>query len=84
MKRATDGFRISKTTLDKFQVLYHTEDSYRRFEELMKAKKGKRKKKDRADMMIASIVLVNGALLVTRNVKDYEGIAGLRVENWAD
>ena len=84
MRRAIEGFRSSKEVLDGFRVLYHTDDSYRRFEELTKAKKGKKKKKDRADMMIASIVLVNDALLVTRNVKDYEGIAGLRVENWAD
>jgi tRNA(fMet)-specific endonuclease VapC len=84
MTKAIDGFRSSKEVLDGFQVLYHTDDSYRRFEELMHAKKGKKKKKDRADMMIAGIVLANNALLVTRNTKDYEGIAGLRVENWAD
>lgn len=65
-------------------ILYHTDDSFRRFEQLMNAKKGKKKKKDRADMMIASIVLANDALLITRNVTDYEGINGLRVENWAD
>jgi predicted nucleic acid-binding protein len=69
MKRATEGFRISKGVLDKFPVLSHTDDSYRRFQELTKAKKGKKKKKDRADMMIASIVLANDALLVTRNTK---------------
>ena len=50
----------------------------------MNAKKGRQRKKDRSDMMIASIVFVNDALLVTRNIGDYQGIAGLRVENWAD
>ena len=35
MTRAIDGFRSSKEVLDGFQVLYHTDDSYRRFEELM-------------------------------------------------
>ena len=84
MQRATEGFRTSKHVLDGFTVLYPTEESYRRFESLMKAKKGKKKKRDRADMMIASIVLANDARLVTRNSKDYAGIAGLRVENWAD
>jgi tRNA(fMet)-specific endonuclease VapC len=84
MTRATEGFRSSKEVLDGFSVLLHDDDSYRRFEALMKAKKGKKKQKDRADMMTASIILANDALLVTRNVKDYEGIAGLRVENWAD
>jgi predicted nucleic acid-binding protein len=84
MRRAIEGFRSSKEVLDGFQVLYHTDDSYRRFEELTRAKKSKKKKKDRADMMIAGIVLAHDALLVARNTKDYEGIAGLRMENWAD
>lgn len=84
MKRATEGFRSSKPVLDGFQVLYHTEASYRRFEAMMKSKKGKKKQEDRADLMFASITLAHDALLVTRNTKDYQGIADLRVENWAD
>jgi predicted nucleic acid-binding protein len=35
-------------------------------------------------MLIACICLAHDALLVTRNVDDYKGVAGLRVENWAD
>ncbi len=84
MERAIRLFRASKSVLDDFLILYHTEESYRRFETLMNAKKGKKRKKDRSDMMIASIVLANDGLLVTRNVGDYQGITGLRVENWAD
>jgi predicted nucleic acid-binding protein len=84
MAKAIALFHASKSVLDDFLILYHTEESYRRFEALMNAKKGRMRKKDRSDMMIASIVLANDALLVTRNVGDYQGIASLRVENWAD
>jgi predicted nucleic acid-binding protein len=35
-------------------------------------------------MLIACTALANDALLVTRNVKDYKDVPGLRIENWAD
>lgn len=84
MTTATRGFAASKGVLDAFLVLYHTDDSYRRFEDLMKHKKGRKRRKSRADTMIASIALAHDALLVTRNLKDYQDVSGLRVENWAD
>ena len=34
------------------------------------------------DLKIASIALLNDALLVTANVRDYSSVAGLRCENW--
>lgn len=36
------------------------------------------------DLKIASICIVNDVLLLTRNLSDFEGLAGLRVENWLD
>jgi tRNA(fMet)-specific endonuclease VapC len=44
----------------------------------------KLKKIGRGDLLIASIALAHQATLVTRNVKDFRQIPGLRVENWAD
>ncbi len=34
------------------------------------------------DAKIASSAIARGLMLVTRNLKDFEGIAGLRLSNW--
>ena len=36
------------------------------------------------DLKIAAICLAHDAMLLTRNLRDFEGLAGLRVENWLD
>ena len=38
----------------------------------------------RADLLIASIALANRAILVTRNLRHFRQIPGLKVENWVD
>lgn len=38
----------------------------------------------RADLLIASIALSRQATLVTRNLRHFRLVPGLRVENWAD
>lgn len=34
-----------------------------------------------ADLKIAAVALANGAMILSRNLRDFEGIEGLRVEN---
>lgn len=36
------------------------------------------------DLKIASITLINDALLLSANLKDFEKVPGLRVENWLE
>ena len=38
----------------------------------------------RADLLIASITLANRAILVTRNLRHFKQIPGLKLENWVD
>ena len=42
------------------------------------------RKVGRADLLIASIALSRQATLVTRNLRHFQLVPGLRVENWAD
>lgn len=44
----------------------------------------KLRKIGRADLLIASISLANRATLVTRNIKHFKQIPGIRVVNWVD
>lgn len=44
----------------------------------------KLRKIGRGDLLIASVVLSRRAKLATRNVRDFQLVPGLRVENWAD
>jgi tRNA(fMet)-specific endonuclease VapC len=37
----------------------------------------------RMDLLIAAIALAHRAILVTRNVSDFDGIANLKVEDWS-
>jgi tRNA(fMet)-specific endonuclease VapC len=44
----------------------------------------KLRKIGRADLLIASIALANRATLVTRNIRHFKQITGIRVVNWVD
>jgi tRNA(fMet)-specific endonuclease VapC len=37
-----------------------------------------------ADLLIASVALINGATLVTRNLRHFRAIPGLKLANWVD
>jgi predicted nucleic acid-binding protein len=80
--KAMERFRASEELLGSFILLDVSDAAARHFKEMTKPKKRVRMK--RGDMLIACIALAHQALLVTRNVDDYKGVTGLRVENWAD
>jgi tRNA(fMet)-specific endonuclease VapC len=42
------------------------------------------KRMGRGDLLLACLSLAHRATLVSRNTKDFAGVPGLRVENWAD
>jgi predicted nucleic acid-binding protein len=82
LRVATERFQASEQLLDSFVRLELNDAAREHFERLRKAKKTKNMR--RGDLLIACIALAHEALLVTRNVKDYKDVQGLRVENWAD
>ena len=75
---------MSRTTqhLTLFQVVPFDAAAAAEFDRLRRNKR--LKKVGRADLLIAVIALAQRATLVTRNVRDFRQVPGLRVENWAD
>jgi tRNA(fMet)-specific endonuclease VapC len=61
------------------KILDFDEPAIRRYEEL----KRQRIKVRKMDLMIAATVLQQNATFVTRNVRDFKEIPGLKVEDWS-
>lgn len=72
----------TESLLVLLQTLPFDHDASVRFDQL-RTTKGLRKI-GRADLLIASISLARRATLVTRNVRHFQAIPGLRVMNWVD
>ena len=79
--QAMARLRQLEVALGTFKIVEVDEAVADEFEKLLSNKK--LRKIGRADLLIASIVLANKALLVTRNVRHFEQVPGLRIENWA-
>lgn len=77
-----DRLKQTEEFLTRFSVVLLDTGAATRFAELRSTKAGRRM--GVPDLLNASIALVHDATLVTRNVKDYTGIPGLKLENWAE
>jgi tRNA(fMet)-specific endonuclease VapC len=64
--------------VSKWQILPFNEPAADRYESLRK----QRVRIGTQDLKIASIALEAGALLLSANLRDFERVPGLRVENW--
>ncbi len=89
--KATDGDQLlravawllrSEQLLSQHRVISVDAAAAAEFDRLRQNKK--LKKIGRADLLIASFVLANQATLVSRNLKHFQQVPGLRVENWLD
>jgi tRNA(fMet)-specific endonuclease VapC len=80
--RAQQWFLRTEANLAQLPVVPFNAAAAAEFDRLLGTKGLKRI--GRWDLMIASIALANQATLVTWNLKDYQKIPGLKLENWAD
>jgi len=80
--RAQSLLNRTAKLLTQIPVLSMNEEAGTQFEKLKGIKK--LKKIGRADILIASIVLSNKAVLVTRNIRHFRQIPNLSVTNWVD
>ncbi|MFO0810189.1 MAG: type II toxin-antitoxin system VapC family toxin [Gemmataceae bacterium] len=76
---AYDGLTRSAASLARFTILTYSAAAQQRFRQLRKLlpRAGKN------DLRIAAVALEHGATLVTHNVKDFAGVPGLVIVDWA-
>jgi tRNA(fMet)-specific endonuclease VapC len=82
VERAQTLLELSEKDLVKLIILPFRSAAAAEFDRLRQHKK--LKKIGRADLLIASIALANGATLVTRNLRHFRQVPGLKLDNWAD
>jgi tRNA(fMet)-specific endonuclease VapC len=63
----------------RIRILPFDEAATERFHQLRSA----RRRPGTNDLRIAAVVLAHGAILVTRNVRDFKGLPGLQIEDWS-
>src|SRR5262249_709475 len=63
----------------RVRILAFGEEAIERVHELRPS----RRRMGPSDLRIAVAVLVNDAILVTRNLRDFKGIPGLQLEDWS-
>ena len=80
--RAQQALALTIQHMMQFPVISFDDDAAVEFDQLRGNKR--LKKIGRGDLLIAAIALAHRATRVTRNVKDFLQVPGLRVENWAD
>jgi tRNA(fMet)-specific endonuclease VapC len=80
LARAYRELARSVKYLSRFSIIEYDEAGMLRYEQLRKQKVKIR----RMDLRIAATVLQqNDAILVTRNVRDFEQVPGLHIEDWS-
>jgi len=79
LARAYQELGESVEFLSGWQILKYPESAINRFHQLAAMKLQVR----RMDLRIAAIILEHGGTLVTRNLRDFQQIPGLPLENWA-
>ncbi len=80
--RAQHWLHQSDALLSQIAIVSFDEKAASEFNALRQQKK--LRKIGRADLLIASIVLARRDILVTRNLKHFQQIANLQLDNWAD
>ena len=80
--KAQKRLEATEAELAKYEIVTLDDAAAAEFARLQADKKYK--KIGRPDLLIACIALANRATLVTRNLRHFRQIPGLKLENWAD
>ena len=80
--RAQSLLQETERLISEVQIIPFDRSASEQFDQLRMNKS--LRKIGRADLLIASIALAYRATLVTRNLKDFQQISNLKLENWID
>jgi tRNA(fMet)-specific endonuclease VapC len=80
--RAQSWLFQTETLLGEIDSLPFDSMAIEQFERLIAERLSR--KMGRADLQIASIALAKRAILVTRNIKDFQRVPNLKIVNWLD
>jgi tRNA(fMet)-specific endonuclease VapC len=80
--KAQERLKATEAELARYAIVPLDDAAATEFERLDLDKKYR--KMGRADLLIACIALANRATLVTRNMRHFRQVPGLKLENWAD
>jgi tRNA(fMet)-specific endonuclease VapC len=80
--RAQAWFQETERLLQEIPVVTFDSRAAELFDQL--SQRSALRKIGRADLLIGTIALVNRATIVTRNLKDFQRIPGLKLVNWMD
>ncbi len=80
--KAQEPWRVTEELLNDLAIVPINQAASIEFDRLRAVSKFR--KIGRADLLIASITLANRSILVTRNLRHFKQIPGLKVENWVD
>ena len=78
LARAYQRLADTVALLSRFRILSFTVPAISRFEDLKRQKLGVK----HMDLRIAAIALENSGVLVTRNLRDFQPVSHLAVEDW--
>jgi tRNA(fMet)-specific endonuclease VapC len=78
--RALEWLTRSEDLLQQIRIVSIDAAAAAEFDKLLRNKK--LKKIGRADLLIAAIALAHQATVVTRNLRHFQLVPGLQVENW--
>ncbi|MGD0898612.1 MAG: type II toxin-antitoxin system VapC family toxin [Thermoguttaceae bacterium] len=80
--RAQHWLYRSESLLSQITIVPLSDDAATEFDRLRRD--ARLRKIGRADLLIACIALANRATLVTRNLRHFQQVPNLKLENWAD
>ncbi|MFH1561971.1 MAG: type II toxin-antitoxin system VapC family toxin [Nitrospirota bacterium] len=82
-KKVDENLMVIEKLKQKIQVIHTSNEVDRNYGRIKATLESSGTPLDDSDMLIASITIANKGILVTNNIKHFNRIEGLTIENWS-